>query len=301
LHDSTSQTILVVCYTNHALDQFLEDLLDIGIPMQSIVRLGSKHSVRTEPLGLHKQNTNFRFGKADWSIINDLKGTINRCGADLAAAFKRFTTSKVTYAELLEHVEFEDPAFYEAFCVPMSNDGMTTVGRGGQAVNETYLLERWATGKNAGIYIPSDVVRSAPEVWKMLTADRQAKVRSWSAEILKILAQDISSIGKEYNKGMHGLSRKFKERDAAVLMGKRIIGCTTTAAAMYRESIQAASPGIVLVEEAGEILESHVLTALSPETTQLILIGDHKCVFNRFLKNKKSTSLNRYSGSFGPK
>jgi len=33
---------------------------------------------------------------------------------------------------------------------------------------------------------------------------------------------------------------------------------------------------IVLVEEAGEILESHILTALGPETQQLILIGDHK-------------------------
>jgi superfamily I DNA and/or RNA helicase len=27
---------------------------------------------------------------------------------------------------------------------------------------------------------------------------------------------------------------------------------------------------------AGEILESHILTALSPETKHLVLIGDHK-------------------------
>jgi superfamily I DNA and/or RNA helicase len=34
--------------------------------------------------------------------------------------------------------------------------------------------------------------------------------------------------------------------------------------------------GIVLVEEAGELLEAHVLTSLSPSTKHLILIGDHK-------------------------
>ena len=33
---------------------------------------------------------------------------------------------------------------------------------------------------------------------------------------------------------------------------------------------------MLVVEEAGEILESHVLTALGPETKQLILIGDQK-------------------------
>lgn len=31
LHDHTKETILVVCYTNHALDQFLEDLMGNGI------------------------------------------------------------------------------------------------------------------------------------------------------------------------------------------------------------------------------------------------------------------------------
>ena len=40
--------------------------------------------------------------------------------------------------------------------------------------------------------------------------------------------------------------------------------------------LDAVRPGVVLVEEAGEILESHILTALGPETKQLVLIGDHK-------------------------
>ena len=35
-------------------------------------------------------------------------------------------------------------------------------------------------------------------------------------------------------------------------------------------------PGVLLVEEAGELLEAHVLTSVHAETQQLIMIGDHK-------------------------
>jgi superfamily I DNA and/or RNA helicase len=44
----------------------------------------------------------------------------------------------------------------------------------------------------------------------------------------------------------------------------------------YTKQIRGAAPGIILVEEAGEILESHMLTAMTPSTKQLILIGDHQ-------------------------
>lgn len=66
------------------------------------------------------------------------------------------------------------------------------------------------------------------------------------------------------------------KRYERVLSTARIIGCTTTGAALHKETLTAAKPGIVVVEEAGEILEAHVLTSLSPHTKQLVLIGDHK-------------------------
>lgn len=197
----------------------------------------------------------------------------------LTEAFMSYTYLKLTDRKLLEHLEFEYPGYYEAFRIPMSTDGMITVGRGGQAVKETYLLERWISGRDRGIFSQSYAVRTAPEVWEMPHRDRQARVKFWREQIVREQAQDIYSLGGKYNEYIHDLSRKFRWKHAATLSDKRIIGCTTTAAAIYRESIQADSPDILLVEEAGEILESHVLTALCPATTQLILIGDHKCVY----------------------
>ncbi len=49
---SSKETILCVCYTNHALDQFLEALLDKGIT--DLVRIGGKSkSERLEPFNLN--------------------------------------------------------------------------------------------------------------------------------------------------------------------------------------------------------------------------------------------------------
>jgi Rad3-related DNA helicase len=48
---NTSETILCVCYTNHALDQFLEALLDKGV--KDIVRIGGRSkSERLQPYNL---------------------------------------------------------------------------------------------------------------------------------------------------------------------------------------------------------------------------------------------------------
>ncbi|KAJ3374571.1 hypothetical protein GGF31_007349 [Allomyces arbusculus] len=57
---------------------------------------------------------------------------------------------------------------------------------------------------------------------------------------------------------------------------KKIIGMTTTGAAKFQDTLRALAPKVLLCEEAGEVLEAHVLAALSPSVQQLVLIGDHK-------------------------
>jgi superfamily I DNA and/or RNA helicase len=60
-----------------------------------------------------------------------------------------------------------------------------------------------------------------------------------------------------------------------------ILSATTNGAAKYRDILKEKSASVVIVEEAGEVLEPHILTSLteesfySKETKHLILIGDH--------------------------
>ena len=47
-------------------------------------------------------------------------------------------------------------------------------------------------------------------------------------------------------------------------------------AAKYRKLLQRLKPRITIVEEAAEVLESHIVTSLTPGCQHLILIGDHQ-------------------------
>ncbi|KAJ3040227.1 hypothetical protein HDV00_011325 [Rhizophlyctis rosea] len=53
-----------------------------------------------------------------------------------------------------------------------------------------------------------------------------------------------------------------------------VIGVTTNGAAKHTNLLRAVNPKIIICEEAGEVLEAHVLAALTESTEHLILIGD---------------------------
>ncbi|KAJ7650277.1 P-loop containing nucleoside triphosphate hydrolase protein [Roridomyces roridus] len=273
LHDAKLK-ILVVCYTNHALDQFLEDILDIGVPSDSIVRLGGKSTTRTEPLSLYKQTGNFRLNRSDWQTIDSLKSD----SVDLLARLKKSWTQYVKRSpDLWTQMEFDDSAdFLSALTVPDSGNGMTQVGKGGKKIGRNYLLDEWVAGRGAGVFQAHPDILAAADVWSMNKSSRIAKVDEWKRAFREDQVAQIIKTGSAYNECQKELDRLFNQDKVSVLRSKRIIGCTTTAAAKYTKDIQAASPNVLIVEEAGEILESHVITALGRDTQQMILIGDHK-------------------------
>ena len=59
-----------------------------------------------------------------------------------------------------------------------------------------------------------------------------------------------------------------------VLKRAKIIGMTTTGAAINQALLNQLGAPIVLVEEAAEVLESNLLACLTPHVKHLILIGD---------------------------
>jgi hypothetical protein len=276
-HDHTTQTILVICYTNHALDQFLEDFLDIGIPPAKIVRLGSKSTPRTAPLNLSKQKSSTGRSQVTWDIINRLRAEANELQQNLVDELKAYSGFSISLKDILDYLEFseEDAHLYDALNTPEQEDGMTRVDRRGRSVGPQYLLDRWLKGQNAGIFV-SEVSPEHRKIWGMDNAARRACVEGWRHALLQEQVSKISGLTKSFDHCQERLDEVLSETSTSILKEKRVIGCTTTAAAKYARDLRGASPGVVLVEEAGEILESHVLTAMSSETKQLVLIGDHK-------------------------
>jgi hypothetical protein len=300
VYDYTSRTILVVCYTNHALDQFLEDLMDIGIPSETMVRLGGKSTVRTQPLMLRNQPGAKRTA-TQWSRIDKIKQRLQDHEKRLVDVLKRFQTANNQKARLMEHLEFlaEELPFFDAFTVTSAkDDGMTKVGKGGKKISPFYLLDRWIRNHKDAGSLQNFQPEGADKIWAMSPEKRQTAQDRWQKEILDDLVREIQEAGRQYNSDQANLVRVESETDEVVIKAKRIIACTTTGAAKYSQSIQAASPGVVLVEEAGEILEAHILTSLGPQTQQLIMIGDHKqlrpkCSYELSVEQGDGFDLNR--------
>ncbi|KAK1966836.1 ATPase [Colletotrichum sublineola] len=275
-----SKRILVLSYTNHALDQFLEDLIKIGIPPSDMVRLGSKSTGATAPLSLDKQlreATTSRRSRETWELIDKVKEELGLARDEIDHASSGLVRGKVSSTEILNFLEFSEKyqAFHEAFLLPEQEQGFQLVSSNNQEMTSGHLLERWAQGQGPG-QLRRLLSPTSNRIWNLPKAERSRHVQTWNECIQKEQIEAVQCLVRRFDEADGKLATLFNENKCSFMQTKRLIGCTTTAAAKYKSLIKAAKPDIVLVEEAGEILEAHVLTALHSETSQLILIGDHK-------------------------
>ncbi|XP_017477675.1 PREDICTED: NFX1-type zinc finger-containing protein 1-like isoform X2 [Rhagoletis zephyria] len=96
-----------------------------------------------------------------------------------------------------------------------------------------------------------------------------------TASHLKAMNQ-LAELEREYQKVNAKLNEVKQLVDLDVLREHDIVGLTTTGAAKLHASLRALKAPIVLVEEAAEILEAHVVCSMTSNCQHAILIGDHK-------------------------
>ena len=76
------------------------------------------------------------------------------------------------------------------------------------------------------------------------------------------------------------LSNEYEElrniEDLAIMRNSRVVGMTTTCASRSHKLLQQLRPRVVIIEEAAELFEAHIVTCLTKYCQHLILIGDHQ-------------------------
>ena len=100
--------------------------------------------------------------------------------------------------------------------------------------------------------------------------------RLWLERAEKHYLQRVQTNQPEYERLSARRSELIQEENLFVLQKARVIGMTTTCAGKHRRILQRIRPKIVLVEEAAEVLEGHIITSLTQGCEHLILIGDHQ-------------------------
>ncbi|PIK53271.1 putative NFX1-type zinc finger-containing protein 1-like [Apostichopus japonicus] len=113
-------------------------------------------------------------------------------------------------------------------------------------------------------------------VWHLHSHQRWSLYRHWVQVYTEQIQLQLRNLSDQYKKYATLLNEFRMDEDLKILKGKSVIGLTTTGAAKHNKLLRSVGPRIIVVEEAAEILEAHVITSLSSYTEHLILIGDHQ-------------------------
>ncbi|PKY55180.1 P-loop containing nucleoside triphosphate hydrolase protein [Rhizophagus irregularis] len=340
--------ILTICFTNHALDQFLEHLLDEGIT--KIVRLGSRSkSDRVRELSL--DNKFYRSSSdASHQLARSLRAIEEEVKDMTDTIFKRH----LKWDDIKAHLKVNERRFFNKFNYVTYNelpnwvlgngsqksvDGFEVVGKKKKKKLPTF--ERWVRGEDIAVinkrkldfielrnnikkinakgsyhntfevlgdnggdeessnddllvdYVDYDTIywvdkyeepktdRPIEEllkiysIWKMSRVERIRLHDHWRAIIYKRVEKRLSGLQKTYDVNRKELDDINDEERREILLKSDVIGMTTNGAAKFQELIRSVDPKVIVCEEAGEVLEAHILSALTPSTQHLILIGDH--------------------------
>ncbi|XP_069077151.1 NFX1-type zinc finger-containing protein 1-like [Pleurodeles waltl] len=339
--------ILVVCYTNHALDQFLEGILQFQ--SSGVVRIGGRsknknmesyslkniRARRLHQVLLPSQRRRFS------EIMEPLRA-IKKQIPDYSAVLETLHQGILTEAELEPEINADKLWFHKGMeqsemlawleirgkpqqQKPKQKQKQKHItnrhkikhkfwnifqdnGGTGQDADERYLDEydfedheesqaEWVESKFAYIVPPDhhseydvrilsrlkeeDIMSQAevPPVrllWSLPVNDRWRLYRKWLVEYKNKLKEQLCFKIQEYTKGTAAMMALTVQENKLILENAQVIGLTTTGAAKYRSLLQKIKPKIVVVEEAAEVLEAHVLTTLNTSCQHLIMIGDHK-------------------------
>ncbi|KAI1771545.1 P-loop containing nucleoside triphosphate hydrolase protein [Hypoxylon cercidicola] len=261
--------ILCVCYTNHALDQLLEHLWHGGV--KQIIRIGSrsKSSILTDlnirNIGKDVDRTRSE-KKSSWQTATTL--------TQAEVAMKNYLTGlrSTTIAQRVkENIKTQAPQFYDAI-FGTEGDGWTTVTR----KDEHALLTHWISAGSLSESSPRDInVLQEEDPETLSQNERNLMCTIWGSEVVTSLEDEFISLHDDYQEAKKGHMAVVREVDLRVLEQADIIGVTTTGLAKDLDLLRHLDSKILICEEAGEVLESHILTALLPSIEHAILIGDH--------------------------
>ncbi|CAM9586369.1 unnamed protein product, partial [Ectocarpus sp. 8 AP-2014] len=196
---STDRKIVCVCYTNHALDSFLEDLLDKGVT--DLVRIGggSKNAkLDRYQLRSHQAKGFNRVQNRQFAI---LKEALEESQAQIDDVQKTSRLNrKPDKMDVVAWLEDEDSEAFQELQMPEGGDGETVVGRRGRALTSASIVRTWLDGKqkpSALLQQPANTtsdsgggdgsINSRPpstgSIWALDKNARKARWAGWEAAI----------------------------------------------------------------------------------------------------------------------
>lgn len=263
--------VVCVCYTNHALDQLLEHLLDAGVG--GVIRMGSRSkSERLAPLNIREVAQNYGPVGPEGSQMGRAKKQIKKAVRNIRALLDRWcgvlTKEDGEDAEITTTLERDYPALHEQLLA-----GSTM--RGHFALSP---VQEWLKGGSGSQTPQKNSTRSAERgsMFAMANAERKKFHQTLLSSIFDDLYSELEIELQLFYDHKDTIEAVRGEVDLRALSNADVIGVTTSGLAGKYKRLRKLRAKVVVVEEAGEVLEAHLLTAMLPSVQHAILIGDHQ-------------------------
>ncbi|KAG8798217.1 hypothetical protein FRC17_007536, partial [Serendipita sp. 399] len=267
----------MVAFTNHALDHLLESVLKAEIT-RKIVRLGGRsQSEALQPYMLDKvEKFNASYLQRG---INAAYGNMKRAEETFHQTIKEFTTQEMDGLDLLLQMDY--PSHYTSLLCPPYDVQEYLGDAYGYDFGKTYRfwLRRRDGRTQSGRHVrPLRTLLETADMWSMNPEEVKNLSQKWEHErterskILKMANYDRCR--EAYQEAVRRLEEFQSTQRLESLRSLDIIGCTTTGAARLLDLLKGLQPKVILVEEAGQVLEAHSLATLVPSVQHLVMIGD---------------------------
>lgn len=271
------------CYTNHALDQFLKHLLEIGI--HKIIRIGGRcaepeldgRNLRVVSKEVAKTRVE---GQILGQAYTEFQTYINAAGRSLKPLHQG--RKGASWATLSNYLRSNSPSVYQQFD-PADQDSEKW-----QAVGRDPLSAWLGTRRPSPDNNETTADNRQPDSLGTLQRRAELNIEALTSEERWTLADHWLQDLRETQSGrLFECLEEAEQRQAAIngvhddvnrraLIQADVIGLTTTALAKHIGLLRRVRSKVVICEEAGEVMEPHVLSALMPGVEHLIQIGDHR-------------------------
>ena len=304
--------IVVVCQTNHALDDFIVDLHKRSV--SKIVRLGQNYrdpfirqfeigSIRSKNRGCGDAHKSFKACDAVDRLAQD--------GLNWAQAI---STNEVGYCVVENYLREKHPSIYTLFLhLEAINadqaDGKATAYKwsgfayhfwldGGDIDDEGNLLKKLdeASGgasavggtvegseyktnmfKDAAAAFKESVAIPGSEIWQLDAKSRLDLVASWVADIEpQVVCEQFAEVHRRHREAIKHKFEVFDSADKTIILNHKtqVLAITSTGCARSYNMLKELGPKVLIFEEAPELLEAHSIVALVPSIELCISIGD---------------------------
>ncbi|KAL1748207.1 hypothetical protein HDZ31DRAFT_30258 [Schizophyllum fasciatum] len=328
--------IVLIAFTNHALDHMLRSVIDSDIT-NKIVRLGSRSTDEViSHFNLGELERNADRTSLHRTLQREFAG-MKEAERDMKDVLGSIQIAYVDGAKVREYLDLHEPELARKFdkdapawiqslhefqlAEEKDSGAWTTVGKGGKAgatgIPDT-LYGYWSNGCDLDFISPP----SAPVVniagsfsdprniffssigygnmipplpiptgephdltqleglnpWSLPLVDRVRLAGIWEEEVRRAAyaanLEEFKYLRGRYLEACQNYENVKNESRRELLRRTELIGCTTTGAAKLVSLLNAISPKVLMVEEAGQVLEAHILASLVPSVQHLIEIGD---------------------------